>query len=622
MKNNTITNYYTQNAQYNPRLDTDKFFLMPENQYSYVGLTHDLISFIEEFQLLNEQMWDYFIAEFADPNDHTNGGWRGEYWGKTMRGACVVYQYTQNEALYAQLEKAMIGLLETQDEFGRISTYAKDEEFRCWDMWSRKYVLLGSLHFIDICKNDALKAKITDAMKSHLDYILSKIGEGKMNISDTSNIWGSVNSCSILEPVMRFYNLTKEQKYLDFATYILDHFSVDGINMFDLAIEDKLLPYQYPVTKAYEMMSCFEGALEYYRVTKNEKYLTAAVNYGKRVAESDVTIIGCCGCTHELFDNSTLNQTLTTYTGLMQETCVTVTWMKLCTHLLSLTGDSMFADEIEKAMYNALYGSVNTYERPENGGLPFDSYSPLRKNIRARGIGGLQKVRDGYFYGCCACIGSVALGLIPQISIMHKEDGFVQNLFIPGFVSAKTPAGKEISVHCNTCYPAASRVELTIGLTESETFDYMLRIPAYSKTTFVTVNGEAVSVNTENGFLHINREWNNSDTIVLHLDFSLNVIHALDNPADENAKYHVAFTVGPVVLARDARVSDDVGEAITLDESKLRLTPAVFADFGTICQYELSLNETDTIRLIDYQSAGKTWNKESEMECWIPTKKF
>ncbi len=621
MKHHAIASYYTKHTQYAPRIETDKFFLMPETDYQYIGIVHDMISFIEKFQLLDDRIWEFFVDEFANPTDQTNGGWRGEYWGKTMRGACVVYQYTQNEALYQQLEKAVRGLLKTQDEQGRISTYTADNEFFGWDMWSRKYVLLGSLHFLDICKDDALKQEIIIAMGAHLDYIISKIGDGKIDINSTSAFWGGVNSCSILEPVMRFYNVTGKQKYLDFAAYIIDHFVVDGLNMFDLAIEDKLMPYQYPVTKAYEMMSCFEGALEYYRVTKDEKYLRAAANYGRRVAETDVTVIGCCGCTHELFDNSTMNQTLTTYTGIMQETCVTVTWIKFCAHLLSLTSDSFFADEIEKAVYNALYGSVNTYERPENGGLPFDSYSPLRKNVRAKGIGGMQKVGGIYFYGCCACIGSVALGLVPQISLMSTEDGFAQNLFVPGKVLAKTPNGNLVSMNCNTTYPATSRVEITLSLDAPETFDYALRIPSYSKITFVSLNGEAVPVNTENGYLHLCREWKNGDSIVLNFDFSLKVIHALDNPADENAKYHVAFQVGPVVLARDARISEDVGEAIDLDESKLRLMANKFASFDTLCEYELAVNETDTIRLIDYQSAGKTWNKDSEMECWIPIKK-
>jgi len=623
MKNSTITSYYNKNRQYTPRLDTDVFFLTPNASYAYTGVVDSVISFIEKFQLLNESSWKDFVSAFSKPQDHENGGWRGEFWGKTMRGACLVYQYTRNEALYEQLKTAMLGLLDTQDAQGRFSSYATDDEFQCWDMWGRKYVLLGSLHFLDICKDVALKEKVVAAMCAHLDYIMSKVGEGdgKIEIGDTSNIWGSVNSCSILEPVMRLYNITKKQEYLDFATYITTRFSVDGVNMFDLAIEDQKMPYEYPVTKAYEMMSCFEGALEYYRATKDETFLTAAVNYGRRVAETDVTIIGCCGCTHELFDNSTLNQTLTTYEGIMQETCVTVTWMKFCTHLLSLTGDSFFADEIEKAAYNAMYGSVNTYERPENCGLPFDSYSPLRKNVRARGIGGLQKLTDVSIYGCCACIGSAALGLVPQVSLMGKENGFVQNLFVPGMISAETPSGNPVTITCNTLYPSAGRVELTVTLDNPETFDYAIRIPGYSKATFVTLNGEAVPVNTENGYLHLCREWKNGDTVVLHLDFSLRVIHALENPADENAKYHVAFAVGPVVLARDARVSDNVGVAIDLDESKLRLVPVKFADFDTLCEYELTVNDTDTIRLIDYQSAGKTWNKESEMECWIPITK-
>ena len=64
-------------------------------------------------------------------------------------------------------------------------------------------------------------------------------------------------------------------------------------------IQKQLYPYQYPVTKAYEMMSCFEGLLEYYRETGIEKYKQAVINFADMVLESDFTIIGSCGCTHE-----------------------------------------------------------------------------------------------------------------------------------------------------------------------------------------------------------------------------------------------------------------------------------------------------------------------------------
>ena len=43
---------------------------------------------------------------------------------------------------------------------------------------------------------------------------------------------------------------------------------------------------------------------------------------------SDITVIGCAGCT--LFDHSAVRQLDAAEKGVMQETCVTVMWMKLC----------------------------------------------------------------------------------------------------------------------------------------------------------------------------------------------------------------------------------------------------------------------------------------------------
>ena len=111
-----------------------------------------------------------------------------------------------------------------------------------------------------------------------------------------------MNSSSILEPFVRMYNLTGAQKYLDFASYIVDTGFIEGDNVIQLAYEGVLKPYEYPVTKAYETMSCFEGLLEYYRVTGDERHLIAVKNFVQGVMETDVTVIGCCGCTHELFD--------------------------------------------------------------------------------------------------------------------------------------------------------------------------------------------------------------------------------------------------------------------------------------------------------------------------------
>ena len=131
-------------------------------------------------------------------------------------------------------------------------------------------------------------------MKRQADCILAHIGparEGKTEINEATDHWAGLNSSSLLEPIVRLYTLTGERRYLDFAAYIVERGGCGKGNIFELAYENRLSPYQYPVTKAYEMMSCFEGLLEYARVTGNEKWLRAAERFARRVAATDDTLI-------------------------------------------------------------------------------------------------------------------------------------------------------------------------------------------------------------------------------------------------------------------------------------------------------------------------------------------
>ena len=201
------------------------------------------------------------------------------------------------------------------------------------------------------------------------------------------------------------------------------------------------------------MMSCFEGLLEYGRLTGEQKHLDTVVRFAHRVIESDVTVIGSCGCTHELFDHSTYRQTCTDYEGVMQETCVTVTWMKFCMQLLTLTGDSVFADQIEQSLYNAYLGALNTEHKIPGGlplgkypdlhleALPFDSYSPLVPGTRGRQIGGLQVMKDDMtYYGCCACIASAGIGLLSRVALQRGDHGLYLNLYSAGTIETRSHA--------------------------------------------------------------------------------------------------------------------------------------------------------------------------------------
>lgn len=606
-----------------PRINTDQLFPLPSGSVSSTGYLNDAIKYVEKIQLMDSDLWALFVNQFRQGNvDDHDKGWRGEYWGKMMRGACFCYQCTGDEKLYAAMEATVRDMLSVQGADGRFSTYSVEKQLDGWDIWGRKYILLGMQYFMEICPDEDLKKQILPAICRHADALMEKIGpeeEGKKEINKATNFWYGLNSSSVLEPFVRLYTLTKEQKYLDFAAYIVSRGGCDAGNIFELALADEIAPYEYPVTKAYEMMSCFEGLLEYYRVTGIEKWKEAVIKFAHKVAATDITVIGCAGCTHELFDHSAVRQLDIEEKGIMQETCVTVTWMKLCWQLLCITGDSFFADEMEKSLYNAMLGAINTNGNKHNGGLPFDSYSPLLPGIRGRKMGGYKEMENGTYYGCCACIGAAGLGLPGLSAVMAAKDGLYANFYLNGVVSTLTPGGQAITLTTETKYPAENTVKMALKLEKAEAFTLALRIPAWSKETHLSVNGECMPCQA-GAYAAIARKWKDGDEILLTLDFAIRPILPEDYGVSSAQASYMALRRGPLVLARDARLNDDVDSHILPKfNEKGEVEAEILQNPPFPAMIYLAIPQADgpAIPMVDYSSAGKTWAEDSRMCAWF-----
>ena len=612
---------------YQKRAETDVFFTPEAGSSHYEGKPDEMIRFVEGATCMDPSLWALFVAQFRIGNtDDRDGGWRIEYWGKMMRGACFTYAYTQNEDLYQILEDTVRDLLITQDKAGRITTYSAAKEFTSWDMWGRKYVLLGLQYFLEICKNDSLADEILLAMRGQAEYIMAHIGEeeGKLGILYTSHCWEGLNASSILEPFVRLYHITKEKKYLDFSEYIIRMGGLRSINMFEEAYLGKTYPYEYPVTKAYEMISNFEGILEYYRATGEEKYLVMAKNFARLVMDSDITVIGCAGTTHELFDHSRITQFDPAFDGIMQETCVTVTWMKFCHQLLCLTGDSVYADQIETSMYNAFFGAINVNHNICKGqDFPFDSYSPLLNGVRGQLVGGYKDLlRKRFWWGCCVAIGAAGTGLLPMTAAMKTKNGVAVNLYFEGTYTQALPNGKYVRLLSKTDYPKNGGVQITVETDAEEPFALDFRIPAWSKQTSVLVNGEPIEAEA-GSYSTVQRVWKNGDVIELAFDMRVRILYAKD--IDPNAKSeaicHFALLRGPVTLARDSALGDDLSVPVTAVDTDGYVSAAATkkASFPVEQEYEI-MAEEGAFTVVDYASAGQSWKQDMPITVWIKTK--
>ena len=340
--------------------------------------------------------------------------------------------------------------------------------------------------------------------------------------------------------------------------------------------------------------------------------------------EGELSVIGCSGCTHELFDHTAVRQTQTDYAGIVQETCVTVTWMKFAMAMLELSGDVAYADRIEESYYNAYIGSFNTHRVPCRDKkmddvpqvLPFDSYAPLVSDTRGRKVGGYNLFSDKTFYGCCACIGAAGAGVIPQITLMRGADGLTLNHYEQGTMQATTPSGLPIGITMDTAYPYDGKVRLTLELTQPEHFSLSLRIPAWCEGAVLTLWNKTTSCKA--GYVKLSEEWKNGDVILLELPMPVQRI--LPPEGAVNADLFAAYRHGPVVLAADKRITDpDAVLDVLCDTNGNAASASVYCPEirdAHLC-LEVALTDGEKVRLIDYASAGKTWTEESRCGAWL-----
>ncbi len=623
------------------------------------GVADRTLHWVTEHQLTDPTLWARFVNQFRVCLDTENNGWRGEYWGKMMRGAVMVCQYTADEELHAILTDTVRDLLTAQAADGGFSSYRPGTGFRHWDMWCRKYIMLGLEHYLEICTDDALRQEILAALCRHADAILAAIGErseGKLPITETSGIYGGMNSASILEPMVRLCRITGEQRYLDFARHILASGGCRGINIFALAYADEIAPHAYGVNKAYEMMSCFEGLLEYYELTGDVYYRDAAIRFAKQVMATDVTVIGCCGTVTEFFDHSAVRQTEIPK-GVLQETCVSVTWMKLCRRLFAVSGEVCFLDAIEETYYNAYLSTLNTEGKHARNDrlrflddavqtlIPFDSYSPLIPGVRGEETGGAQKLEDGSYYGCCAAIAAAGAAIFPQ-SLLWRDAGgerVLLAMYERGEAETVLPDGNRLRLHTETAYPAANAIRLTLHLDAPARFAFGLRIPAWSRETRLTCNGEVIAVTA--GITYIEREWQEGDVLELITDdrillqtapiYESETLYRVDWSDGSmypetvfqtpEAKRYVCFRQGALTLACDRRSGRDPQTEIRGElhgGQDVAWQPISKSEQPYPCMRAVKLQlPQEELILTDYASAGRLWSEESKSAAWIPTER-
>lgn len=540
--------------------------------------------------------------------------WQSEFWGKWVLGAIDSYRYCPDPVLLEKIVSSVNGILETQSEDGYIGNYSPEAQLTQWDIWGRKYTLLGLLAYYDLSG----EKRVLKACGRLADHLLTQVGPEAVNIVKTGNYRGMPSS-SILEPIVYLYRRTGEKRYLDFARYIVDRWetpdgpglirkAIDGVNVWER--------FPYPKTwwswenghKAYEMMSCYEGLLELYRETEDPLYLQAVEQAVNNIIDQEINAAGS-GSAFECWYGGRAKQTQPTYHTM--ETCVTFTWIKLCNTLLRMTGKSCYADQIERSVYNALLASF------KQDASQIAKYSPL-EGCRHPG-----EEQCGMHINCCNANGPRAFALIPQMIYQVSDNRISVQLYAAGEAVVALTSKQHVRVVQETDYPASGKVVLTVypEKDKSLNFDLVLRIPEWCKETSIFVNGEQQSAFVDRGYIVLSRRWKTGDRVMLILDMQARLI--------EQDRMQ-AIVRGPILLARDSRFRDgDVDETIVIPtkDGCVALEPVKTGnDFAWLSFAVQGVLGTDlegetahrTIHFCDFGSAGNSWDMKERYRVWLP----
>ncbi|WP_295672532.1 beta-L-arabinofuranosidase domain-containing protein [uncultured Mucilaginibacter sp.] len=525
--------------------------------------------------------------------------WIGEHVGKFLFSASKTYAYTHDARIKHLMDDMVQKYIVCQMPDGYLGTYLYKDRWTDWDVWAHKYAIIGLLNYYSVT---GYKPALETAKRA-ADLICRTFGDGpgKRDLMLAGDHVGLAPG-SILEPMVDLYRYTGNKKYLDFSKYILRAFEQkDGPKIVG-GLERYGDVTKVGDAKAYEMLSCFLGMLKYYKLTGDTKYLTLLQSAWTDITLHHLYITGTAS-DHEVFPaDGTLRATNSDDMG---EGCVTVTWIQFNLSLLQITGDTKYATEMERSVYNHLLAAEN----PQTGCVSY--YTALQ---------GAKPYRCDQGYSCCLSSVPRAISLIPEMMGGKINNVFTVLLYENGEASTQIIANdhSKISLKVNavTRFPLDGKVEYTISPSATKTFKIDFRVPDWSENFIASIGGETYK-GKKGQLLGIERKWHAGDKVAITFDMPVQVI-----PGGISFPNSVAVKRGPQVFAIDKGLNRQIDSLkdvnyVKYDGELTNASASLPADWDWKEAFFLNMkvnNIPQQVMVVPFAEAGQ---KSAGIEVWI-----
>jgi hypothetical protein len=247
----------------------------------------------------------------------------------------------------------------------------------------------------------------------------------------------------------------------------------------------------------------------YYQQSKDERYI-------KAVKKGIADLMKYHGQVNGMFTGDELLHGTDPSQG--TELCTVVEYMYSLELLLRITGDLQFAEILEKLAFNALPAGVEPdftgrqyYQTPNQ--IMCDT---LYQNFNTRHWGThLFGLEDGY--GCCTA--NYHQGwpkFTSQLWLATQDNGLALMTYAPSEVAVKVGDGIAVNFIEETNYPFDESITLKFSSAKEIEFSLYLRIPSWTNSATISVNGNIISSPKRNVVEKILRKWKKGDVVVIN----------------------------------------------------------------------------------------------------------
>lgn len=567
------------------------------------GLLGDEIQSSEKGRLLLLPAWNdgqlikMFSEEYRAKNK-TND-WYGEHAGKWLYSTALAVKRTGNAELKELLFKTADELISYQDKDGYLGSYSPNQRItaqnyklhnKSWDVWNLTYMSLGFLELNKYFPSE----KYLGTAKNIGELFLKTFGEGKADITN----YGTRNGLSatvILESVVELYKATKDQRYIDFGNYVLKRLNEkEGLRLIPLMLAKKDLELVGD-GKVYQDIWNLYAVAKFYELSPDPECLVALENAWEGISAFHLNPEGGpwggIGRFKECFNSKDF---FSPY-GYV-ETCSIMSWILFNKQMLRLTGNARYAQEVEKAAYNALLGA-----KYSNGvDWSYHSFSNGCRHI-------------AHFNDCCPSSGVFALEELPTFIYSIKENGIACNLYTENEATIELPSAKSVRIVQKTDYPFSGNIRLTLFSKKSAGFPLFVRIPDWAKAAVIKINGSPVGENVikTGAYCKVDRMWKSGDIVEIHFPYELKIINKSENadaPQGGKSIYSVdwfAITQGPLVYAVDGLISGtEREEVISLPDNHPESAVTILSNGSQGNTLELKIPNRKPLLLVPFYRAG------------------